>query len=111
MSAGVLNLQHIEVPETLLKKRKATDKAREERLAAALAARKVSDYLCSTFYVSFELLETSSPTETSVLYVRYDDSFIHDNVWLALTGDVATINHLSGLSTHLLWTNSSKTKG
>lgn len=35
-------LQQIEVPETLLKKRKATDKAREERLAAALAARKVS---------------------------------------------------------------------
>lgn len=30
----------IEVPETLLKKRKATDKAREERIAAALAARK-----------------------------------------------------------------------
>jgi large subunit ribosomal protein L7e len=30
----------IEVPETLLKKRKATDKAREERVAAALAARK-----------------------------------------------------------------------
>lgn len=35
-------LQQIEVPETLLKKRKATDKAREERLAAALTARKVS---------------------------------------------------------------------
>ena len=34
--------QHVEVPETLLKKRKQTEKAREERLAAATAARKVS---------------------------------------------------------------------
>jgi len=36
-----MTTQHIEVPETLLKKRKANDKAREERLAAATAARKV----------------------------------------------------------------------
>ncbi|KAF9518785.1 hypothetical protein BS47DRAFT_1313023 [Hydnum rufescens UP504] len=36
----VPSASQIEVPETLLKKRKATDKAREERLAAALAARK-----------------------------------------------------------------------
>jgi large subunit ribosomal protein L7e len=34
-------LQAIEVPETLLKKRKQNEKAREERLAAATAARKV----------------------------------------------------------------------
>jgi large subunit ribosomal protein L7e len=34
--------QAIEVPETLLKKRKQNEKAREERLAAATAARKVS---------------------------------------------------------------------
>lgn len=33
---------HIEAPETLLKKRKQNEKAREEKLAAALAARKVS---------------------------------------------------------------------
>jgi len=33
--------QDIEVPETLLKKRKQNEKAREERLAAAVAARKV----------------------------------------------------------------------
>jgi hypothetical protein len=33
--------QAIEVPETLLKKRKQNEKAREERLAAATAARKV----------------------------------------------------------------------
>ena len=33
--------QDIEVPETLLKKRKQNEKAREERLAAAIAARKV----------------------------------------------------------------------
>ena len=35
-------MQTIEVPETLLKKRKQNEKAREERLAAATAARKVS---------------------------------------------------------------------
>jgi len=34
--------QAIEVPETLLKKRKHNEKAREEKLAAALAARKAS---------------------------------------------------------------------
>ena len=34
-------LQDVEVPETLLKKRKQNEKAREERLAAATAARKV----------------------------------------------------------------------
>ena len=34
-------LQDVEVPETLLKKRKQNEKAREERLAAAVAARKV----------------------------------------------------------------------
>lgn len=34
--------QAIEVPETLLKKRKQNEKAREERLVAAAAARKVS---------------------------------------------------------------------
>ena len=33
--------QAIEVPETLLKKRKQNEKAREERLIAATAARKV----------------------------------------------------------------------
>ena len=35
-------MQDIEVPETFLKKRKQNEKAREERLAAATAARKVS---------------------------------------------------------------------
>jgi hypothetical protein len=35
-------MKDIEVPETLLKKRKQNEKAREERLAAATAARKVS---------------------------------------------------------------------
>ena len=34
----------MEVPETILKKRKQDEKAREERLAAAAAARKVSTY-------------------------------------------------------------------
>ena len=34
-------LQDVEVPETILKKRKQNEKAREERLAAATAARKV----------------------------------------------------------------------
>ena len=33
--------QDIEVPETILKKRKQNEKAREEKLAAAAAARKV----------------------------------------------------------------------
>jgi len=33
--------QDIEVPETLLKKRKQNEKAREEKLAAITAARKV----------------------------------------------------------------------
>lgn len=38
----IVHLQAIEVPETLLKKRKQNEKAREERLLAATAARKVS---------------------------------------------------------------------
>ena len=36
-----LIVQDIEVPETLLKKRKQNEKAREDRLAAITAARKV----------------------------------------------------------------------
>ena len=40
-------LQDVEVPETLLKKRKQNEKAREERLAAAVAARKVRSYFDS----------------------------------------------------------------
>jgi hypothetical protein len=42
----------IEVPETLLKKRKQNEKAREERLAAAVAARKVR---YATFLQSFQV--------------------------------------------------------
>ncbi|RDB21466.1 60S ribosomal protein L7-B [Hypsizygus marmoreus] len=41
-STTVPSASAIEVPETLLKKRKQTEKAREERLAAATAARKAS---------------------------------------------------------------------
>jgi large subunit ribosomal protein L7e len=37
-----LIIQDIEVPETLLKKRKQNEKAREDKLAAVAAARKVS---------------------------------------------------------------------
>lgn len=40
-------MQAIEVPETLLKKRKQNDKLREEKIAAAKAARKVC--IVSTF--------------------------------------------------------------
>jgi len=39
-STTVPSASHIEAPETLLKKRKQNDKVREERLAAAIAARK-----------------------------------------------------------------------
>ncbi|KAJ8586095.1 60S ribosomal protein L7 [Rhizopogon salebrosus TDB-379] len=41
-STTVPTVADIEVPETLLKKRKQNEKAREERLAAAVAARKIS---------------------------------------------------------------------
>ncbi|KAJ3490206.1 hypothetical protein NLI96_g1591 [Meripilus lineatus] len=41
-STTVPSASDIEVPETLLKKRKQTEKAREERLAAAVAAKKAS---------------------------------------------------------------------
>ncbi|PFH54225.1 hypothetical protein AMATHDRAFT_72734 [Amanita thiersii Skay4041] len=41
-STTVPSASAIEVPETLLKKRKQNDKAREERLAAAVAARKAA---------------------------------------------------------------------
>lgn len=37
----LLIVQDVEVPETLLKKRKQNEKAREEKLAAITAARKV----------------------------------------------------------------------
>ncbi|KAF7294801.1 60S ribosomal protein L7 [Mycena indigotica] len=42
MAPTVPSATTIEVPETLLKKRKQNDKAREDRLAAALAAKKAS---------------------------------------------------------------------
>ncbi|TDL21556.1 60S ribosomal protein L7 [Rickenella mellea] len=41
-STTVPSASHIEVPETILKKRKQNEKAREERLAAATAARKAA---------------------------------------------------------------------
>ncbi|KAI9064441.1 60S ribosomal protein L7 [Trametes sanguinea] len=41
-STTVPTVQDVEVPETLLKKRKQNEKAREERLAAAVAARKAA---------------------------------------------------------------------
>ncbi|TFL07460.1 ribosomal protein L30, ferredoxin-like fold domain-containing protein [Pterulicium gracile] len=39
-STSVPSASHLEVPETLLKKRKQNEKAREERITAAIAARK-----------------------------------------------------------------------
>ncbi|KAF7305065.1 hypothetical protein MKEN_01221500 [Mycena kentingensis (nom. inval.)] len=42
MSTSVPSVSAVEVPETLLKKRKQNDKAREDRLAAAAAAKKAS---------------------------------------------------------------------
>jgi len=47
--------QAIEVPETLLKKRKQNEKAREERLAAAAAARKV---ICVFKFYSYIMMHT-----------------------------------------------------
>ena len=43
----MVSTQAIEVPETLLKKRKQNDKLREEKLASASAARKVRTCLPS----------------------------------------------------------------
>jgi hypothetical protein len=54
--------QDLEVPETLLKKRKQNEKAREERLAAAVAARKVRVNLliCALLYfVMHTILSTN----------------------------------------------------
>lgn len=41
-STSTATVEHIAVPETLLKKRRQNDKAREEKLAKATEARKVS---------------------------------------------------------------------
>lgn len=49
MANIVCLFQHIDVPETLLKKRKNNEKAREERLAAVHAARKVKYTDSTTF--------------------------------------------------------------
>ena len=64
------------MPETLLKKRKQTEKAREERLAAAAEARKVS----SNFHLH-----------------NYDAYDIPFDEWLAIAMK-PSINHLSGLN-------------
>lgn len=72
-------LQTIEVPETLLKKRKQNDKAREDRLVAAAAARKVimlANYFVSSFYCD--------------AYDTFD--------FLAKLMMLPKINHLSGLN-------------
>lgn len=76
--------QAIEVPETLLKKRKQNEKAREERLIAATAARKVSKLQIYT-HLSF-----------SLQYDAYDTI----DEWLAVLSTLLcclSINHLSGL--------------
>ena len=49
-------MQDVEVPETLLKKRKQNEKAREERLAAAVAARKVCVHLVKREALHFYML-------------------------------------------------------
>ncbi|KAH9180649.1 hypothetical protein EDB89DRAFT_1920294 [Lactarius sanguifluus] len=45
-STTVPTVSDIEVPETLLKKRKQNDKAREERLEKAVTAKKVRVCFC-----------------------------------------------------------------
>lgn len=70
-------LQHVEVPETLLKKRKQTEKAREERLAKAAEARKVC-YCSSRSLFKFFRIRNS-------IYDAYD-SF---DEWLTRKGDAA----------------------
>ena len=55
--------QAIEVPETLLKKRKQNEKAREERLIAATAARKVSKFrFTRTFPFPSNMMHTIQST-------------------------------------------------
>ena len=55
-------LQDVEVPETLLKKRKQTEKAREERLVAAVAARKVrTNILIPVQFAFFYLVMHTTP--------------------------------------------------
>lgn len=71
-STTVPSAASIEVPETLLKKRKQNEKAREDRLAAATAARKV--IIFPSFYM---------------MHIFYFE-------WLVLTM-LPSINHLSGL--------------
>lgn len=75
--------QAIEVPETLLKKRKQNEKAREERLAAAAAARKVSCRHQPMFYFHdvYDLFE-EWPAEFS-------------------SAMLPSINHLSGLNSFI----------
>lgn len=57
----MISCQAIEVPETLLKKRKQNEKIREEKLAAAASARKVrnlpasnTDFLCMMHTNTFD---------------------------------------------------------
>ena len=76
--------QDIEVPETILKKRKQNEKAREERLAAATAARKVC----------VSLVDSGIASGYSVM--------MHTLYFMASQEFVSTmlpeINHLSGLN-------------
>jgi hypothetical protein len=74
--------QDIEVPETLLKKRKQNEKAREERLAAAVAARKVRiDLGFAPFYDAYDYFDRMASGTCSTL--------------------MPSINHLSGLILYL----------
>lgn len=71
-------LQHVEVPETLLKKRKQTEKAREERLAKAAEARKVrSDVRVAHLLKFFRIRHP------------FNDAYDYFDEWLAFKGDAA----------------------
>ena len=61
MSENMLQ-QDIEVPETLLKKRKQNEKTREERLEKAASARKVRVYFCSSPVVMYTYPGMASKT-------------------------------------------------
>jgi hypothetical protein len=88
-------LQTIEVPETLLKKRKQNEKAREEKLAAAVAARKVrSPSLC------MRSLKPSLPARLhTILNDGYD--FCRRMASWSIPAMSPSINHLSGLTLFL----------
>lgn len=89
-------LQQIAVPETLLKKRKSTDKTREEKLAKAAEAKKVRRPF-TTNEQGWSRDVSQGREGTGKGLQRCISLSMRQNYRLVLHDDGSKVNHLSGL--------------